>query len=127
MNDHTKLSTSDIAGAGREPAHDHIHEAVDRPDVRHHDAPAPLFPPEMADGYRARWSAIQTGFVDEPRKTVEEADSLVAEVMKHLAEAFADERRQLESQWERAEQVSTEDLRQATRRYRSFFERLLSV
>ena len=81
----------------------------------------------MPRGTGTRWSAIQTGFVDEPRKAVEEADALVAEVMKRLAEIFADERGQLESQWERTEQISTEDLRLAMRRYRSFFERLLSV
>jgi hypothetical protein len=91
------------------------------------ETPAPLFVNEDAAGYRTRWSAIQTGFVDEPRKAVEEADGLVAEVMKRLAEVFADERRQLESQWEKADQISTEDLRQAMRRYRSFFERLLSI
>src|SRR5689334_23899032 len=87
----------------------------------------PLFLNEDADGYRTRWSAIQSGFVDEPRKAVEEADALVAEVMKRLSDGFADERRGLEDQWERADQVSTEDLRVAMRRYRSFFERLLAV
>jgi hypothetical protein len=89
--------------------------------------PAPLFVPADASGYRTRWSAIQTGFVDEPRKAVEQADALVAEVVKRLAEVFADERGRLETAWERKEQVSTEDLRQAMRRYRSFFERLLTV
>jgi hypothetical protein len=72
-------------------------------------------------------TAIQTGFVDEPRRAVEEADALVAEVVKRLAEGFAAERQRLEGEWERNEQVSTEDLRQAMRRYRSFFERLLNV
>jgi hypothetical protein len=91
------------------------------------ETPAPLFANEDASGYRTRWSAIQTGFVDEPRKAVEEADTLVAEVMKRLAEVFADERHQLEAQWERADQVSTEDLRLAMRRYRSFFERLVAM
>jgi hypothetical protein len=52
---------------------------------------------------------------------------MVAELMKRLAEVFAEERRQLETRWERKDQVSTEDLRLAMRRYRSFFERLLSV
>jgi hypothetical protein len=89
--------------------------------------PAPLFVAGDADGYRTRWSGIQTGFVDEPRKAVEQADALVAEVVKRLAEVFADERGRLETAWERKEQVSTEDLRQAMRRYRSFFERLLTV
>lgn len=89
--------------------------------------PTPLFVAGDADGYRTRWSAIQTGFVDEPRQSVEQADALVAEVVKRLAEVFADERGRLETAWERKEQVSTEDLRQAMRRYRSFFERLLTV
>jgi hypothetical protein len=127
-----KISTSDIAAAGiaeRSPEH-HADEpgaaAVDGPRLVD-DVPAPLFANEEAGGYRSRWSAIQTGFVDEPRKAVEEADTLVAEVMKQLAEVFAGERRQLESQWERADQVSTEDLRLAMRRYRSFFERLLAI
>jgi len=91
------------------------------------EAPAALFANEDASGYRTRWSGIQTGFVDEPRKAVEEADNLVAEVMKRLAEVFSDERRQLESQWEHADKISTEDLRLAMRRYRSFFERLLAI
>ena len=88
---------------------------------------AQLFAAEDAAAFRTRWSGIQTGFVDEPRRAVEEADSLVAEVMKRLAEGFANERRGLEAQWERADQVSTEDLRLAMRRYRAFFERLLAV
>ena len=90
-------------------------------------APVPLFAESDAAGYRTRWDAIQTGFVDEPRKAVEEADVLVAELMKRLAEAFADERTALEQQWDRGDHISTEDLRVALRRYRSFFQRLLSV
>ena len=91
------------------------------------DRPSALFADDELNGYRTRWSAIQTGVVDEPRRAVEEADTLVAELMKRLADVFSDERRQLEANWERADQVSTEDLRIAMRRYRSFFERLLSV
>jgi hypothetical protein len=129
MSPDKRLSTSDIAAADieRVPNDD---DRLQRPDAPHmigEDAPAPLFANEDASGYRTRWSAIQTGFVDEPRHAVEEADALVAEVMKRLAEVFADERRQLEAQWERTEQVSTEDLRLAMRRYRSFFERLLAI
>jgi hypothetical protein len=70
---------------------------------------------------------VQSGFVDEPRHAVEQADGLVAETIKRLAEVFAEERSQLETQWSRGEDVSTEDLRLALRRYRSFFDRLLSV
>lgn len=88
---------------------------------------APLFSEEEGRQLRTRWEQIQTGFVDEPRRAVERADTLVAEVMKRLAEVFADERSQLESQWTRGDDVSTEDLRIALRRYRSFFDRLLAV
>ena len=76
---------------------------------------------------RARWDSIQVGFVDEPRKAVEEADALVSATIARLAEMFAAERQKLEHQWDRSEAVSTEDLRLALRRYRSFFARLLAV
>ena len=88
---------------------------------------APLFSPEEAKDFRARWDAIQASFVDEPRQVVEQADTLVAVAMKRLAEMFAAERTKLEGQWDRGDNVSTEDLRLALRRYRSFFGRLLSV
>ena len=70
---------------------------------------------------------IQTRFVDEPRGAVEDADGLVATVMQHVAEGFADERERLEAQWGRGEDISTEDLRVALQRYRSFFQRLLAT
>jgi hypothetical protein len=67
------------------------------------------------------------GFVDEPRKAVEEADALVSSTIKRLSEIFADERQKLEQQWGRSENISTEDFRVALRRYRSFFARLLAI
>jgi hypothetical protein len=88
---------------------------------------APLFSPEEAKDFRARWDAIQVSFVDDPRRVVGQADSLVAVAMKRLAEMFATERAKLESQWDRGDNISTEDLRLALRCYRSFFGRLLSV
>jgi hypothetical protein len=87
----------------------------------------PLFTNGEAGDLRARWDTIQVGFVDEPRHAVEQADNLVAGTMKRLAEIFAAERSKLESQWDKGENVSTEDLRLALRRYRSFFGRLLSI
>jgi hypothetical protein len=87
----------------------------------------PLFPSDEVTNFRTRWEAVQVGFVDEPRRSVQEADSLVAATMKRLAEQFAAERSSLESQWARGADVSTEDLRIALRRYRSFFSRLLSI
>jgi hypothetical protein len=88
---------------------------------------APLFSPEETKDFRARWDALQVSFVDEPRRAVEQADNLVAVTMKRLAEMFAAERTRLEGQWDRGDDVSTEDLRLALRRYRSFFGRLLSM
>jgi hypothetical protein len=87
----------------------------------------PLFPTDEADHLRQSWSDIQAGFVDEPRRSVEAADGLVAAAIKRVAESFADERAQLEAQWDRGDDVSTEDLRVALRRYRSFFDRILSI
>ena len=86
-----------------------------------------LFANSELEALRIRWSEVQTGFVDEPRRAVEQADSLVASAMKRLAEVFADERSKLEGQWDRGDNVSTEDLRIALQRYRSFFHRLLSI
>lgn len=90
-------------------------------------ARTPLFDSDQNQTFRARWVEVQTGFVDEPRHAVEEADHLVAELMQDLARTFADEKNKLEGQWSSGQDVSTEDLRVALQRYRSFFDRLLSL
>jgi hypothetical protein len=90
------------------------------------DRPGQLFPDNELNEFRARWDKVQIGFVDEPRAAVEQADGLVATIVKRIAEQFAAERAELEHQWDRGDNVSTEDLRQALRRYRSFFDRLLA-
>jgi hypothetical protein len=87
----------------------------------------PLFASNEAESFRTRWHDVQTSFVDEPQHAVEQADQLVAAVIKRLAEVFAEERNKMEREWSKGQDVSTEDLRQALRRYRSFFDRLLSV
>jgi hypothetical protein len=87
----------------------------------------PLLADAATSEVRSRWEQIQGSFVDEPRRAVEEADSLVAELMQRLADSFAEERKGLEGQWDRGDEVSTEDLRIALQRYRSFFDRLLSA
>jgi hypothetical protein len=86
-----------------------------------------LFPQGESESFRSRWHDVQSRFVDEPRHAVEEADQLVAAVISRLAEVFAGERDVLEHEWSKGQDVSTEELRQALRRYRSFFDRLLSV
>jgi hypothetical protein len=113
----TRLSTRDVAQAARRE------EAVPRDDSHE----VSLFPHEEAEGFRARWDAIQTGFVDEPKTAVGEADALVAQVVTRLAQVFSDEKDTLEQQWGRGDSVSTEDLRIALKRYRAFFHRLLSL
>jgi hypothetical protein len=87
----------------------------------------PLFTSNETQTFHTRWNEVQASFVDEPRQAVEQADSLVATTMKRLAEIFAEERTNLEHQWDRGDNVSTEDLRVALQRYRSFFQRLLSI
>ena len=91
------------------------------------DRPVALFQSDEGNGFRTRWDAIQTGFVDEPRAAVEQANALVGEMMKRLTDLFAGERARLEDQWSKGGNASTEDLRVALKRYRSFFERLLSI
>jgi hypothetical protein len=117
-----RLTTRDIAKAAE---HTPAEPAPARP--LHEGDRTAMFGPDESSGFRTRWDAIQTGFVDEPRKAVQEADTLVAEVIKRLSEVFADERTTLEHQWERGDQISTEDLRVALKKYRSFFERLLTL
>jgi hypothetical protein len=85
-----------------------------------------LFDEEELRDFRARWDQVQTSFVDEPRHAVEQADALVGTVVKRIADQFADERAKMEQQWGRGQNVSTEDLRQGFKRYRAFFDRLLS-
>lgn len=88
---------------------------------------AALFPVGDMDNFRGRWRDIQGDFVDEPRKAVEHANELVEQVIQRLTDFFSSERSKLEKEWGQGKDVSTEDLRQALRRYRSFFDRLLSV
>jgi hypothetical protein len=127
-----EITTADLA-QGKRPVSDMRGPqaiATDSAVVQSSDAPAnagPLFPGNELEGLRTRWKEVQTAFVDEPRKAVEQADGLVASAMKRLAEVFAEERSKLEQQWDRGDNVSTEDLRVALQRYRSFFDRLLSV
>ena len=86
-----------------------------------------LFDEEELRDFRARWDQVQTSFVDEPRHAVEQADALVATVVKRISDQFAEERAKLDKQGSRGQNVSTEDLRQNFKRYRALFDRLLGV
>jgi hypothetical protein len=142
------LSTADLAGkpeTNREPEHRDAEAAatikkrdaavpIQQPSTekpgavgRSNEELVPLFSESAVQNFRARWTTLQTEFVDEPRRSVEQADELVAHVMKDMAATFSDERKKLEQQWEHGDKVSTEDLRLVLRRYRSFFDRFLAI
>ncbi|HEY9526301.1 MAG TPA: hypothetical protein VIR02_04405 [Anaerolineales bacterium] len=88
----------------------------------------PLFEDEAARTFRSRWQVIQGKFVDDPRDSVKQADDLVADIIKSVTMSFADRRIGLEKQWNSGDNnISTEDMRLALKRYRSFFERLLTL
>jgi len=105
--------------------------SADRPQAdgaaRSGEALEPLFTPELAATYRSRWTSIQSGFVDDPWQAVRSGDELVAQMMTNLADTFAEERHRVETQLDLTGEGSTEELRVTLRRYRSFFERLLSL
>lgn len=125
-----ELSTADMAGGADKPESSTVTSAVAAVPAKTSTAEeqsAPLLSSDEAKDLHTRWDTIQAGFVDEPRQAVEKADNLVAESIKRLADMFAEERAKLEGQWDRGDNVSTEDLRIALRRYRSFFNRLLSI
>jgi hypothetical protein len=116
------------------PAQPEVERDLNEPVLDHHDSDmrteekqlAPLFLPDVAQEFRSRWDSVQRGFVDDPRQAVRQGDELVGQVMKGLAETFSNERATLEGQLDQTDEASTETLRIALRRYRSFFERLLS-
>ena len=117
----TATGTEAIAKIGKSEPNQHAGNGG------HETELSPLFSDDAERDLRTKWQNIQTGFVDEPRHAVEQADELVAELMQRLAQSFSEQRSGLEKQWEQTDKVSTEDLRVALRRYRSFFERLLAI
>jgi hypothetical protein len=127
----SRLSTADFAAAPEQRNEtDAATPADSQPVERRAEDRAehtPLFTGNDGEQFHRRWSDIQASFVDEPRGAVEQADTLVAEVMQRLAQVFAEERRTLEQQWDRGGGGDTEELRIALRRYRSFFDRLLAM
>jgi hypothetical protein len=104
---------------------------VDRPHEMTQDqravAMGPLLPKDLVQDLQSNWDRIQAEFVDEPRTAVQQADELVTRAIKNLADNFATSRNRLEEQWNRGNDVSTEDLRLALKQYRTFFHRLLAV
>src|SRR3954470_14516994 len=126
-----ELSTADLTAAASQARHDEHRDppdaAADMPAANANEGPIALFSEQQITDLRNRWDQIQAAFVDEPRGAVEKADGLVADAISQLAEGFARTRADLDHQWKRGDSVSTEELRQALRRYRSFFSRLLQA
>ncbi|NDZ14187.1 hypothetical protein C7T35_28260 [Variovorax sp. WS11] len=92
------------------------------------DALAPLFTTDATRDFRARWDAVQIGFVDDPKQAVRDADELVRQMLQNLAQTFSEDRAGLDAQGDGAADTgSTEKLRLALRRYRAFMQRLLSL
>jgi hypothetical protein len=128
IHDDKQLTTADLATASPRTEEQDPKGLVRPMDLHALDGEKEaVFTHDEVNQLRPTWNAIQTKFIDEPRKSVEEADVLVASTIQRLAESFANERGKLESQWAKGADVSTEDLRLALRRYRSFFDRLLSA
>ncbi len=147
MSDH-ELSTRDLAGTTgeqEEASGQQIEEPTDaadepmtserseseaqvaeQPDSKDQEH-EPLLSADKSESFARQWHEIQVAFVDEPRDSVAQADTLVADLMQQLAASFSEERERLEKQWDSGDDVSTEDLRVALTRYRSFFDRLLSA
>jgi hypothetical protein len=115
------LSTDQIANPGA------AQQAPPREGEAEDTRSAQLLEPGDREAMTQRWRDIQANFVDQPRQAMQDADQLVAGLMQQLAQMFSQERSQLEAQWSRGDEVSTEDLRVSLQRYRAFFERLLSV
>jgi len=130
------LTTSDLATAAEaRTAQREVEQDVNESPTENRNAEvitedeqlAPLFSPDAAKEFRSRWDAIQSSFVDDPKQAVRQGDELVAQVLKSLTETFSNERSRLEGQLDQSDKASTENLRVALRRYRSFFEHLLSL
>ncbi|WP_399498465.1 hypothetical protein [Streptomyces sp. P17] len=88
----------------------------------------PLLPREEYDKLETRLQHAMSGFVDEPRASVEEADKALEEITTRFTDALNQRRRTLRGSWQGDESASdTEQLRLALRDYRELADRLLRV
>ena len=75
---------------------------------------------------REQWTAIQSGFVDDPRASVVAAADLVTEAIATFVARAEERERGLRGKWDR-DSVDTEGLRHALRSYRAFLDRLVAL
>ncbi|MER5790358.1 hypothetical protein [Streptomyces sp. NPDC001980] len=91
-----------------------------------------LMPTEECGQLERRLQHAVTGFVDEPRTAVEEADRAVEEISARFTDAVDRRRRTLRGSWQSADadhpgSADTEQLRLALRDYRELADRLLHL
>ncbi len=112
-------SSQSVEQARSEPAGAHASRSTE-------ETNATLIPADRAGNYQTRWTELKGEFVDEPRRAVRGANELVGEVLDELERLFKTQREDIERDLDNDE-ASTEDLRLALGRYRSFFDRLLTI
>ncbi|MGW3283055.1 hypothetical protein ACWDR3_00245 [Streptomyces sp. NPDC001002] len=90
---------------------------------------SPLLPRDETDKLAERLQHALSGFVDDPRTAVEEADHVVEEITGRYTDALTQRRRTLRRSWQEGDAKSdhsdTEQLRLALRDYRELADRLL--
>ncbi|MGW1296658.1 hypothetical protein [Streptomyces sp. NPDC002533] len=90
----------------------------------------PLFAPEEQEAFAARIQQAVTGFVEDPRRSVRDADATFEEVVAGLGAALAERGRRLRSGKDGSGTdpgADTEDLRIALQHYRDLTERLVRL
>jgi hypothetical protein len=93
-------------------------------------APAPLLPPDERERLGQRLQHALAGFVDDPRRAVEEAAAILDDAGERITASLAEQRRTLRESGSGAASGSaddTEELRVALRKYRETTERLLRI
>ena len=127
MGEPSESQSEDVAAETETEPPGSVNDEGVRPDPERGDGEGELFSADERNELEQRWNEIQARFVDEPRGSVQEANALVSDLMDRLVSSFSEQRARLEGQWERGDDVTTEDLRMVLMRYRSFFGRLLEV
>ncbi|MEV6392941.1 hypothetical protein [Nocardia xishanensis] len=84
-----------------------------------------LFAAADFDRLRTQWREVQVTFVDDPKTAVARADDLVGDTIDKMISTYQQRKRELDER--RGDKSDTEDLRQALRGYRTFFDQLLST
>jgi hypothetical protein len=91
-------------------------------------APAVAEPAARTAQLQERWLAIQSDFVDDPRRSVAAAADLVTEAIDRLVADIRERDASLRGSWDGAGTgADTEVLRNSLREYRTFLDRLVAL